>query len=401
MRTIPVCVIGAGSSGLVACKVLRERGVSFVCFELGSGIGGNWRYQNDNGMSSAYRSLHINTNREVMAYSDFPMSKDYPIYPSHAHLLRYFEDYADHFGVREHIEFRTRVEHVEPIPGGGFEVTVCRMDSDDVEVVVAQSVIVANGHHWSPRVPSWPGRFEGEILHSHDYKTPHVLTDRRVLVVGVGNSGIDIVTESVRHAEATFLSVRRGAHIVPKYVFGVPTDSLLRPFVTRLPFVVQRSAFAALLRLARGRQETYGFPTPDYPFGSEHPTISSHLLDHVGHGRIAVKPTIERFDGLEVVFTDGSRETVDVIVTATGYNIEVPFLMPEVFDVTDNQVRLFRHVVHPTQLGLYFIGLVQPLGAVMPLAEAQSEWVADLLTGVGGLPDLEVMSETMDRTLVC
>ena len=399
MKTVPVCVVGAGSSGIVAAKVLRERGVPFVCFELGSGIGGNWRYQNDNGMSSAYRSLHINTNRDVMAYSDYPMPRDYPVYPNHADILRYFEDYADHFGIREHIEFRTRVEHVEPVPGGGFEVTVRRVDLGEVDVVQAEAVIVANGHHWSARVPAWPGSFEGEILHSHDYQTPHVLTDRRVVVVGAGNSATDIATEAVRHAEATFLSVRRGAHIVPKYVFGIPTDSLLRPFVTRLPFVVQRTAFAALLRFARGRQEDYGFPTPDYPFGSEHPTISSHLLDHVGHGRITVKPPIERLDGDGVVFSDGTRERADLIVAATGYNVDVPFLMPEVFNAADNRVELYRHVAHLEVPGLYFVGLVQPLGATMPLAEAQSEWVADLVTGEAGLPGPGAMRETVDRTL--
>lgn len=371
----------------------------FACFELGSGIGGNWRYGNDNGMSSAYRSLHINTNRNVMAYSDYPMPESYPIYPSHADVLDYFEDYVDHFGIRDDVEFRTRVEHVEPLAGGGFEVTVRRVDVGEVEVIRTESVIVANGHHWSPSLPSWPGTFSGEIIHSHDYKTPHVLTDRRVVVVGVGNSGTDIVTEAVRHAEATFLSVRRGAHIVPKYVFGVPTDSLLKPVLTRLPHVLQRSGFAALLRIARGRQEDYGFPTPDYPFGSEHPTISSHLLDHVGHGRITVKPTIERLDGDHVVFADGTKETADIIVAATGYKVNVPFLMPEVFDPAGNRVELFCHVAHLEVPGLYFVGLVQPLGATMPLAEAQSEWVADLVTGTAGLPAHGVMREAVDKTL--
>ena len=137
MRTIPVCVIGAGSSGLVACKVLRERGVPFVCFELGSGIGGNWRYQNDNGMSSAYRSLHINTNREVMAYSDFPMPEDYPIYPSHADVLDYFEDYV---GPLRHPGATSSSAPASSMssrwPGGGFEVTVRRVDVGEVEVVV-------------------------------------------------------------------------------------------------------------------------------------------------------------------------------------------------------------------------------------------------------------------------
>lgn len=399
MKPFSVCVVGAGSSGIAACKVLRERGVAFVCIEVGSGIGGNWRYQNDNGMSSAYRSLHINTSRDRMAYSDFPMPEGYPQYPSHAQILVYFEDYVDHFGFRDAIRFRTRVEHVEPLPGGGFEVTTRSLPDGVVRVERFEAVLVANGHHWDPRLPDWPGDFDGQILHSHDYRTPDVLADRDVVVVGIGNSATDIASEAVRHAASVTLSIRRSAHIVPKYLLGRPSDTLLKPALTRLPFAIQRRGFGLLLRLLVGRQERYGLPTPEHPVGSEHPTISSSLLDHVGHGRIAVRPEIERLDGGHAVFADGSRRAADLIVAATGYRITVPFLSPEVFDAVDNRVELYRHVVHPDIPGLYFVGLVQPLGAIMPLAEAQSEWIADLLTGLGGLPDRAMMWESIDRTL--
>ena len=108
------CVIGAGSSGITACQVLDARGIPFDCFEKGSEVGGNWRYENDNGMSSAYRSLHINTSRRMMSYAAFPMPEDYPDYPSHWQIAHYFDDYVDHFGLRERIRFRTEVLSVEP-----------------------------------------------------------------------------------------------------------------------------------------------------------------------------------------------------------------------------------------------------------------------------------------------
>ena len=408
-----VCVIGAGSSGIVACKVLRERGLPVVCYEVGSGIGGNWRFRNDNGMSSAYRSLHINTNRYAMAYADFPMPESYPMYPRHDQILAYFEDYVDHFGVREAIQFRTAVEHVRPVDGG-FEVTVRKLDGtgragaragsgDELASLRTERfthVVVANGHHWSPRRVSFPGDFAGEVLHSHDYETPGVLTDRRVLVVGIGNSAADIASEAVRHAEATFLSVRRGAHIVPKYVLGRPYDTFTTPLTSRLPWPVQRFLYTRLLRVVRGDQGAlYGFPTPDYPFGSEHPTVSSHLLDHVGHGRIAVKPEVRQLDGDGVVFDDGTREAVDVIVTATGYDIDLPFLDADVLDTSGNRVELYKHVVHPDVPGLTFVGLVQPLGAIMPIAERQSAWVADLVTGAARLPSPTAMRADIDATL--
>ena len=113
-----ICVIGAGSSGIVAVKVLREHGLDVVCYEKGSGLGGNWRYQNDNGMSAAYRSLHINTSKARMAYSDYPMPDDYPDYPHHSQVLDYFEDYVDHFDCRDAIQFQTSVESVEPTDDG-------------------------------------------------------------------------------------------------------------------------------------------------------------------------------------------------------------------------------------------------------------------------------------------
>ncbi|MFM9054023.1 MAG: flavin-containing monooxygenase, partial [Solirubrobacterales bacterium] len=217
-----VCVIGAGSSGITACQSLAERGIEFACFEKGSAIGGNWRYMNDNGMSSAYRSLHINTSREMMQYEAFPMPATYPDYPGHAEIAAYFEDFVDHFGLRENIEFQTEVVACKPTEEG-WEVTVegpkgCRTEA-------FTDLMVCNGHHWNPRwpEPAFPGSesFTGEQMHAHDYKTPEILDGKRVLILGIGNSATDIAVESSRIADRTILAMRRGAWIVPKYLFGV------------------------------------------------------------------------------------------------------------------------------------------------------------------------------------
>ena len=176
------CVIGAGSSGIASCQVLHSRGIPFDCFEKGSGVGGNWRYMNDNGMSSAYRSLFINTSRNLMAYRSYPMPEELPDYPHHTQIARYFDDYVDHFGFREAIRFRTEVQRVEPDPGGGWAVTL-----DDGSTHRYGAVFVANGHHWNPRRPDFPGEFDGQVVHSHDYRTPDGYEDRDVLVLGFGN----------------------------------------------------------------------------------------------------------------------------------------------------------------------------------------------------------------------
>jgi len=393
-----VCVIGAGSSGIASCQVLHARGIPFDCFEKGSAVGGNWRYMNDNGMSSAYRSLHINTSRDLMEYETFPMPRDYPDYPDHFRIAKYFDDYVDHFGFRKEIRFRTAVVDVAPAASGGWDVTVRREDGNETTGHY-RAVLVANGHHWDARWPEppFPGEFAGKQMHAHDYKTPDVLEGRRVLVLGIGNSACDIAVESSRIADRTFLAMRRGAYIVPKYLFGKPTDETNSPLFTRLPFELQRLAFTLFLRLAQGDVTGYGLPEPDHKLLHAHPTISSDLLPRIGHGDITVKPNIQRLEGDRVCFVDGSAEEIDLVIYCTGYKITFPFFAAGLVSAPDNRIPLYRRVVSPEHPGLYFIGLLQPLGAIMPLAEAQSEWIADVLDGTCDLPSGAEMREVIRR----
>ena len=400
-----VCIIGAGSSGIAAAQVLHARGVAFDCFELGSGVGGNWRYENDNGLSSAYRSLHINTSRQLMEYRAYPMPDDLPDYPSHWQIARYFDDYVDHFGFRDKITFRTEVVKVEPLDEGGYDVTLRGRDEQgeptDPEVRRYGSVVVANGHHWDPRwtEPSFPGAetFSGVQMHAHYYKTPDVLAGKRVVVLGIGNSACDIAVESSRTADETYLAMRRGAHIVPKYLLGVPTDHLTDSPIARGPVRLQQLTMAVALRLARGRVTDYGLPEPDHAVLHAHPTVSDDLLTRLGHGDITVKPNINRFEDSKVFFEDGTAAEVDVVVYCTGYKVSFPFLDDRVVHAADNHIDLYRRVVDPEHPGLFFVGLVQPLGAVMPLAEAQAAWVADLIAGDGALPSYDEMRAEIRR----
>jgi dimethylaniline monooxygenase (N-oxide forming) len=390
-----VCVIGAGSSGIAACQVLQARGIEFDCYEKGSHVGGNWRYLNDNGQSAAYLSLHINTSRGLMAYRTFPMPEDYPDYPNHFQIAKYFDDYVDHFGFRNKIRFRTEVKHVAPAAGGGWEVTL-----EDGSKHLYTDVIVANGHHWDPRWPEppFPGSdtFAGKQMHAHDYKTPDDFEGESVLVLGIGNSACDIAVEASR-TKRTFLAMRRGAYIVPKFLFGKPTDETNSPALTRLPLAVQRFFFSMSMRAAQGKPTDYGLPEPDHKLLSAHPTVSSDLLPRIGHGDITVKPNIERLEGDSVRFADGTVEKVDTIVYCTGYKINFPFLDESVIPVEDNRVPLYRRVVPPERPGLWFLGLLQPLGAIMPLAEAQAEWIADVLEGKAKLPSAEAMRRVIER----
>jgi dimethylaniline monooxygenase (N-oxide forming) len=395
-----VCVVGAGSSGISSCQVLDARGIPFDCFEKGSEVGGNWRYRNDNEMSSAYRSLHINTSRDLMSYATYPMPEDYPDYPNHWQIAKYFDDYVDHFGLREKIRFRTGVTKVEP-SDGDWEVTVEDARGRQ-ETNRYGAVMVANGHHWDPRWPEppFPGsdEFSGEQIHAHHYKEPDILEGKRVLVLGIGNSACDIAVESSRNAEATFLAMRRGAYVIPKYLRGVPTDEAGPPVLSRLPLPIQRYFFMSAIKVAAGDMAKYGLPEPDHKLLEAHPTVSSDLLPRLGHGDIKVKPNIDSYPGGHAVrFVDGSEEEIDLVVYCTGYKINFPFFDHDLISAQDNRIPLYRRVVSVEHPGLYFIGFIQPLGAIMPIAEAQSEWIADLFEGKAALPSVAAMHNVIER----
>jgi dimethylaniline monooxygenase (N-oxide forming) len=372
------CVIGAGSSGIAAAKALYLARVPFDCFEAGTVVGGNWVFDNPNGTSACYRSLEINTSCPRMAYSDFPMPKYYPHYARHWEVRDYFERYVDHFGFRHTITFRTRVEHVEPREDGTFAVTVDGPDGREVRGYDA--VLVANGHHWDPRwpEPAYPGSFDGEQLHAHDYREPEQLAGKRVVVVGMGNSAMDVAVDSSYVAESTTISVRRGQWVFPKFLLGRPSDQAPQP--AWLPWAVRRRAFDVGAKVT-GDLSRHGLPRPDHRPGEGHPVQGDRFVARLRDGRVAARKSIARLAGDRVVFADGSEVEADVIVWCTGYRVSFPFFDPDVVSAPDNDLPLWKRVVHPDLPGVFFIGLLQPLGAVMPLAEAQSAWVADLLAG--------------------
>jgi hypothetical protein len=192
--------------------------------------------------------------------------------------------------------------------------------------------------------------------------------------------------------------MRRGTHIVPKYLLGRPTDHLtLLRLGTRAPLRLQSFAVALLVRAAQGKVTAHGLPRPDRPLLCAPPTVSDSLLSRLDRGDIIVKPTIDRFDGNRVIFADGSAEPADVVIYCTGYKISFPFLDEASTGAEGHDIPLYRRVVPPTLPGLYFIGLVQPIGAVMPIAEIQSQWVADLLQGRAGLPPEKEMNREIAR----
>jgi flavin-binding monooxygenase-like protein len=211
----------------------------------------------------------------------------------------------------------------------------------------------------------------------------------------MGNSAMDIAVEASFVAEHTYLAARRGAHILPKYLFGKPTDQLGGS--TKIPFEVRRKLFQGMLKVYLGDMERYGLPKPDHELLHAHPTVSDDALSRIAHGEIVPKPNIVRLTERTVVFADGSEEEADIVVYCTGYKVSFPFFDEDFIAAPDNDLPLFRRVFHPDIEGVYFVALLQPLGATMPLAEAQSAWVCDHLAGRYALPPRAEMLADVER----
>lgn len=386
-----VCIIGAGCSGFTTAKRLQDYGIPFDVFEASDDIGGNWYFNNPNGMSACYKSLHIDTSKYRLAFEDFPVPEEWPDFPHHAQLLQYFHDYVAHFGLRERITFNTRVEKATRRAGGGWDVFLSTGESRSYSALA-----VANGHHWAARIPEYPGRFDGPQIHSHRYRSPFEPVDcigKRVLVVGMGNSAMDIASELSQRpmADRLFVSTRRGVWIFPKYLGGQPIDK--NPAPAWMPKRMRQWLGGRMIRRAVGRMSDYGLPEPEIgPFES-HGTVSGEFLLRAGSGDIEMRPAIDRLDGDGVIFADGTREQVDVIIWATGYDIRFPFfddptLQP---DADNRPPPLFKRILKPDVPDLFFMGLAQPLPTLVNFAEQQSKLVAAYLSGEYVPPPREEM----------
>ncbi|NQZ75711.1 MAG: NAD(P)-binding domain-containing protein, partial [Ekhidna sp.] len=253
-------------------------------------------------------------------------------------------------------------------------------DSKGQHTEVFTDLIVCNGHHWNPRMPEYLGKFEGPFLHSHDFKNAAPFKDKKVLVIGGGNSACDVAVETSRVSKKTSISWRRGYRIIPKFFFGKPSD-IVGSGMTWLPVKIRSWLSQFLIRVLIGPNTNYKLQEPNHKFGQTHPTINDELLYRIRHGKVHPKVDIERLDGKVVHFKDGSTEAFDVIIACTGFIISHPFLNPSLVNYSEGPVPLYLKMLHPSLSNLFFIGLFQPLGCIWPGAELQAKIVARQLSG--------------------
>jgi len=380
--TMRIAIIGAGCSGLAAIRQLAAAGLhDIVCYETNSWIGGNWAYDLAPDRSSISQHTHTISSKSLSQFSDFPMPEDYPDYPGHARIFAYFQDYADHFRLKDYIRFNVTVLRAEKIEDERWRLTL-----DDNSRVEFDYLIVANGHLTVPRHPDWKNSFSGQYLHAREFKTARSLENKSVLVVGAGNSGCDCAVEASHVAARVDLSLRTSQYIIPKLVMGKPTDTFAAT-MQWLPRRLQHWLQKISLRIQIGRYRDYHLPEPDFSPTQAHPTINSAVFDRIRHGCIHPRPAIRSVSGQTVVFADDFSTQYDVIIAATGYKIDFPFFSTDFIDWQDtDSIPLYLRIFHPNHPSLFFIGLLQPQGCLWTLAEMQSRLVAQLLVGKTRLP---------------
>ncbi|WP_095158795.1 NAD(P)/FAD-dependent oxidoreductase [Pseudomonas sp. Irchel 3E13] len=369
MQQPTIAIIGAGASGLGVAKALREAGVNFEIIEATARFGGNW--QPDGPASKMYASVHLISSRRNTQFADFPMPADYPDYPRHNQVFAYLTQLAEHCQLAAHTRFNTRVTHMAK-DRQGWQLTFADGSQSRYAVVV-----VCNGLLGVPKIPDYPGTFSGPSLHARDYRSAEQLRGKRVLVVGGGNSGCDIAVDAAQTATRALHSTRRGYHYMPKFIDGQPTQEWLMDQAPK--FSDEDDYWAHVERSFKfagfdGRD--YGLPAPDHDIRECHPILNSQVLYYIGHGDLHAKPDISRFDGQQVHFSDGSVETIDLIVWATGYGIDLPFLPQEVFDWQREFDGLFMRMLPAEHDDLMFVGYLNTPSGIGNLANMTGRFIA-------------------------
>ncbi|KAM8929989.1 dimethylaniline monooxygenase [N-oxide-forming] 2-like [Pelodytes ibericus] len=403
-----VAIIGAGSSGLAAVKSCLEEGLDPTCFERSEDIGGVWRYTKkvENGRASIYQSVVTNTSKEMMCYSDYPIPETYPNYLPNTKLLAYYRAYAERFNLLKYIQFQTLVHSVKKCPdfssSGQWEIITEKGGKQ--ESAIFDAVMVCSGHHADPYYPveTFPGlkTFKGEYFHSREYKNSHGFEGKRILIVGMGNSAADIAVELSRAASQVFISTRRGAWVMSRvYDQGYPWDIC---FDTRLQNWIRNTLPSSIVCWLTERKMNAWFDHANYGLQPcdrtqfKEPLFNDELPSRITCGFVVVKPNVTEFSETTVKFNDGSKEeNIDVVIFATGYAYAFPFLDESIIKIETSKANLYRSIIPPNleKPTLGIIGLIQPLGPIMPTAELQARWLTRIFKGLCRYPP---QSEVMD-----
>lgn len=362
-----VCIIGAGPGGLCMARALKRQGLSYEQFERHSDVGGVWDL--DNPGTPMYESAHFISSRDLSGFLDFPMPKHFPDYPSNRQILEYVRAFAQAFDLYGPIRFNTGVEQVFKREDGRWLVTLA-----GGEQRCYRAVVCATGCNWDPNMPAIEGQFTGEIRHSVTFRKADEFKGKRVMIVGAGNSGADIACDAATHADKAFISLRRGYHFIPKHLFGLPADEVSEKG-PQLPIWLVRPLFSLILRVLNGDVTRFGLPKPDHKLFESHPLMNTQLLHYLQHGDIQARPDVSHYDGNEVVFKDGRRETLDLVIYATGYKWSCKYAA-DYFEWKGGRPQLYLSIFSRQHHNLFGIGYLETNSSAYKLFDNEAHAIA-------------------------
>ncbi|XP_067132508.1 flavin-containing monooxygenase 5-like [Centruroides vittatus] len=396
-----VAVIGAGISGLASIKACKEENIQVTCYEITKDIGGLWKYRDEDipYVASVSKSTVMNSSKEMSVFSDLPPPAEFPVFMPHADFYKYIRLYAEKHSLTSHVRFGKRVTLVKETEDfdstGKWKVVAKVIDTNVEEEDVYDAIMVCTGSYSKPFYPSFPGRetFQGDVLHSHHYKEPSKFKDKRVLIVGTGNSAADVAVDVCGVASLVYMSSRKGARLISRIgPGGQPFDAAAASRINNLAFQYL-PRFITNTIMERMLQERLN--SSHFNLSLEKrllriiPTVNDLLPFHLINGRIKIKRAIRRFTSGGVVFEGEDHVTpFDVIVFGTGYEIEFPFLQKPVHP-SDLYLNIVRpDCKHPT---MAFIGFIEVVKGLTPIIEKQSVWYVQLFLGKIQLPARQEM----------
>jgi isoprenylcysteine carboxyl methyltransferase (ICMT) family protein YpbQ len=377
-----VGIIGAGAAGLAAAKALLDAKIAVTVFEQRLDVGGLWHADSASGIA---RNTHLVSPKSAQAFSDQPMPDSFPTYPRHHLVLSYLQNYAESRGLRDHVFFGRALEKARHDEGGW------QLDFADGTKERFSHLIIASGYHNTPQMPDFTGQFSGQILHSKDYAGPETIAGKRVLVMGAGQSAMDVLCDAAAVAKSVFHSTRRGFICTPRYFMGQPTEAMIEspppligPLLARLPlrwmFRMIALMSETVLRVAGTTNAKLGIPRYRIDESPPPPTMDQRVYNFYAIGDIAYRGPVAAFEGGQVVFADGRRDVIDIIVCGTGYRADFPFLDPTHQPTDpDGQNVLLKQIFHRNEPTLFFVGLIHPIGAHWRVFEWQAQLIATYL----------------------
>ncbi|XP_051003672.1 dimethylaniline monooxygenase [N-oxide-forming] 4 [Acomys russatus] len=407
-----VAVIGAGVSGLSSIKCCLDENLEPTCFERSDDFGGLWKFSeiSKDGMTRVYRSLVTNVCKEMSCYSDFPFQEDYPNFMSHEKFWDYLKEFAEHFDLLKYIRFKTTVCSVTKRPDfsetGQWDVVTETEGKQDRAVFDA--VMVCTGQFLNPHLPleSFPGihKFKGQIIHSQEYRVPDAFRGKRILVVGLGNTGGDIAVELSGTASQVFLSTRTGSWVLSRSSGGGYPFNMI---ITRrwLNFIA-RALPSRFIHWNQERRMNKMFNHENYGLSIAKGKkvkfiVNDELPTCILCGKVTMKAGVMDFTESSIFFEDGTMEAnIDVVIFSTGYEFSFPFFEEPLKSLCAKKINLYKRVFPPNleRTTLAIIGLISLTGSILVGTELQARWATRVFKGLCNIPPSQRLMAEATKT---